>query len=96
MLISHLRITRFATDSFQIKKITTKPYTLLFSKNMINIYFIHQSLHTFIFKPNFHYLIYAPVLARVNLYCILKGAAPRFPSEEKDRLLSEILRSCQN
>jgi hypothetical protein len=26
----------------------------------------------------------------------LKGAAPRFPSEDKERLLSEILRSCQN
>jgi hypothetical protein len=26
----------------------------------------------------------------------VKGAAPRFPSEDKERLLSEILRSCQN
>jgi hypothetical protein len=25
-----------------------------------------------------------------------KGAAPRFPSEDKERLLSEILRSCGN
>jgi hypothetical protein len=26
----------------------------------------------------------------------IKGAAPRFPSEDKERLLPEILRSCRN
>jgi hypothetical protein len=32
-----------------------------------------------------------------NVMGDLKGlAAPRFPSEDKERLLSETLRSCQN
>jgi hypothetical protein len=35
-------------------------------------------------------------LNQLNYFNALKGAAPRFPSEDKERLLSEILRSCQN
>jgi hypothetical protein len=31
-----------------------------------------------------------------NCTKFVTGAAPRFPSEDKERLLSEILRSCQN
>ena len=50
MLKSHLRITRFATATFQFKK-NHKKTMCTFLLNIVNTCFIRQSLHTFISSP---------------------------------------------
>jgi hypothetical protein len=57
MLKSHLRITRFATATFQFKKKSQQTHIPFLKKTIVNTCFIRKSFHTFIFKLNYHYLI---------------------------------------
>jgi hypothetical protein len=68
MLKSHLRITRFTTATFQFKKITTNPYTLLKKK---------YSKYRF-YSPKFPYFYFQTELSLSYIHPCLHGIISSF------------------